>query len=206
MDPLSLLSSIWSAKSKLQQFVATVKANPKQCNTLKERVEAMTPGLQRLEAQQKAHAATGAASSSAGSKPSPSDLTLQRHLATLLSAVEDSVALVSKFSSASCLSRLWKKSDYSSDFASLHAALSQAQADLGFGLQVDQLFSAARDAEDSKADLADIGRKQELILSLLDQLEAGLEAGFEAQAVGQAQLHNEQQAFMLHDLHRWRIS
>ena len=144
----------------------------------------MTPGLRRLEAQQKAiKQAQAAGAGSAGKPTPPSDPTLHRHLSTLLAAIEDSVALISKFSSASCFSRLWNKSDYSSDFASLHALLSQAQADLGFGLQVEQLFSAQRDAEDSRADLADIRRLQERIVEQL-------EAGFEAQAVGQAQICN----------------
>ena len=130
----------------------------------------MTPGLQRLEAQQKAIKQ---------GKPT-ADPALQRHLSTVLSAIEDSVALVSKFNSASCFNRLWNKSDYSSDFASLNEQLNQAQADLGFGLQVSQLFSAQRDAEDSRADLADIRRMQETILAHVD-------AGFEAQA----QMHNQ---------------
>ena len=178
MDILSLVTAIWDAKNKLKEFVATVKANPKQSRTLWERVDALTPKLKQIEV---AHKTPG--------KQPANDPTVQRQLATMLSSVEDAVSLVSKFSSASSLSRLWNKSDYSKDFAEINAAITQAQADLGFGLQVSELFSRQRDADDAKDDLADISRKQ-------DQIMKQMEVGFEAQAVGQVQLFNEQQAFV----------
>lgn len=46
--------------------------------------------------------------------------------------------------------------------------LTQAQADLGFGLQVSELFSRQRDAHDTQSDLADISAKQDQIMAQME--------------------------------------
>src|SRR4051812_12712023 len=109
MDPLSILSSIWDAKNKLKEFVATVKANKKQCRTLWERIDAMTPKLRQLEVQQQA-IKDAHAKSADKLKPCPYDSTLVRQLSTLLQYIDDAANKVAEFSGKSSFSRLWNRS------------------------------------------------------------------------------------------------
>lgn len=174
MEPLWLLQSISSSGSRLAALPA-VKINQQQCRTLIERVTALTPGLETIEGQlmeSEEEESKESIEDVATIPPLPDDLTL--HLCCLLTAIEDALSLVAKFSSAACFRRLWEKSDYSDDFASIHSMLLQAASDLRLNLGGDgaELWSAERQLSDAQADLADISRSVDRILQ---SVEAGVQ-------------------------------
>ena len=188
MTPQSILSSIWDASNRLRSVAKAVKVNGRQSTSLWERVEALTPGLKRIEVQQRALQQAHANSA----EPMRHDPNLQRYLETMLSVVEDAVELVAKFSSASWYSRAWNRGYDAKAFASINEVLTQAQADLGLGLQMNELFSRQRDADDAKADLADISAKQDQIITLVEQSKKQAEAA----AVSQQSFAQQQQLFL----------
>ena len=180
MDALGLFHDIWSLCRHLKRGYQQVKANPAQCTTLYQRVEALGPGLRSIEAvlqaqcqrQQQPPMIYAPYPPPPQASVAPLNPTLHRQLACVLHAIEDSVHLISKFSSATWFERVWDRSDYSQAFASINAQITRAQQDLGFNLQLSELFSRQRDAQDAKADLADISRKQDQILYQMECAQA----------------------------------
>jgi hypothetical protein len=166
MDPLSLLRSIFSAAQTLHEIHKGVKVNKAQCAALNARVQSMENDLRALEARERRKPRQSmyqAESDSPMGKQAP-----PTPLQILLSCVDDCVTMVRKFSDAGWAKRVWNKSNYSDDFASLMESLSQAQAGLGIHMQIDQQ-QAARDAQ---ADLAAIKEDAAAIQEGVRRLEA----------------------------------
>lgn len=190
MELVSLLKGIWDAKEELQALIKTVKANPKQCQRLWERIDAMTPGLNRIDVNQKA-LRQARPSSAAQSKPLPPDPNLPPLVSALRDAVKAAVSLVAQFCDAGWFQRVLRKSDYSDEFASVNNQLTQAQTDLGFCLQVSDQLSRQHDAADARADLTDIKSNQLLILSHLDDYAVEHNEAFDAQQRRAEQFHQQ---------------
>lgn len=185
MNPLTLVAGIFHVISKLHDAHRQIKSNIKQSGTLIKRVAALLTPLkaleaqldreeaQRMEAEAAADAGAGAGtavgSTTGGTGPplppsslsAASNASLVRQLSALLSLLDDAFALVSSFTAASSWSRVWSKSDYSESFLALHAALSQAQADLGFGMAVSDRAWNIQATRDAAEDLKEIKQAQE---------------------------------------------
>ena len=190
MNPLTLVAGIFHVISKLHDAHRQIKSNVKQSGTLIKRVAALLEPLKALEAQldreeaQRMEAEAAAAAAAAGgttvgstadhvlppsSLSAASNASLVRQLSSLLSLLDDAFALVSSFTAASSWSRVWSKSDYSESFLALHAALSQAQADLGFGMAVSDRAWNVQATRDAAEDLREIKQAQTELAAQMQQ-------------------------------------
>lgn len=200
MDPFAILSGIYSAVQSLRAAAAQVKANKKLARRLADRVEALLPELRALEQRQRANLANAGAG---GRRQHPAALVaLGRQLQAMLLCLTDAVALVSSFGGASWMRRVINKGDYAEDFAAINSRLATAQADLGFGVQVDALMAAAEDADDAKADLEAIRQMLPILMTAVQQAEEAAERRHLSAAERQKQQIQlqQQQAKVLADM------
>lgn len=177
-----MLSGIYAAVQSLRAAAQLVRANKKLARRLADRVESLLPELRIIEQRQRdrdnGH--------STGLAVGPLDAQLH----TMLLCVQDAAALVQTFGEASWMRRVLSKGDYAGDFAAINERLATAQADLGFGVQVDALIVAEQDADDAKADLEAIREMLPILMTAVQEADAAAERRHLSQA--ERQIHQAQ--------------
>ncbi|CAF3275848.1 unnamed protein product [Rotaria sp. Silwood2] len=151
MEPVTLVNGISQIAVVIQQIVKDVKANPKQCKRLEERIDAITLALNSMNGRD------------LQSKE------LRKLLNNYRACIEQCRDFVTQFKDKKWYFKTFNKQNDKEEFKELNRQLIQCTIDLILGINLKQIFEPKLGASDQEADLHAIQGKVDEIAKLMVQ-------------------------------------